>query len=160
MVDERVTMATGVPTVWIGVLEALEKNPKRWKFDWPMRVICGGTAPPLELIRSLDRYGIRMVHLWGMTETTPLGDDGASEIAHARLERRKQNIRRRAKQGWPVPFVELRITRPSENEQGIGRSSLGWRNGRASWKCEGRGWRPNYLRISGSGASLDGRRMV
>jgi acyl-CoA synthetase (AMP-forming)/AMP-acid ligase II len=116
MVDERVTMATGVPTVWIGVLEALEKNPKRWKFDWPMRVICGGTAPPLELIRSLDRYGIRMVHLWGMTETTPLATTGHLK-SHMRDWNDDAKYQARAKQGWPVPFVELRITRPSENEQ-------------------------------------------
>ena len=116
MVDERVTMATGVPTVWIGVLEALEKNPKRWKFDWPMRVICGGTAPPLELIRSLDRYGIRMVHLWGMTETTPLATTGHLK-SHMRDWNDEAKYQARAKQGWPVPFVELRITRPSENEQ-------------------------------------------
>jgi len=116
MVDERVTMATGVPTVWIGVLEALEKSPKRWKFDWPMRVICGGTAPPLELIRSLDRYGIRMVHLWGMTETTPLATTGHLK-SHMRDWNDEAKYQARAKQGWPVPFVELRITRPSENEQ-------------------------------------------
>ena len=117
MVDERVTMATGVPTVWIGVLEALEKNPKRWKFEWPMRVICGGTAPPLELIRSLDRYGIRMVHLWGMTETTPLATTGHLK-SHMRDWNDEAKYQARAKQGWPVPFVELRIMRPSENEQG------------------------------------------
>ncbi len=116
MVDERVTMATGVPTVWIGVLEALEKNPQRWKFHWPMRVICGGTAPPLELIRSLDRYGIRMVHLWGMTETTPLATTGHLK-SHMRDWNDEAKYQARAKQGWPVPFVELRITRPSENEQ-------------------------------------------
>ena len=116
MVDERVTMATGVPTVWIGVLDALEKNPKRWKFDWPVRVICGGTAPPLELIRSLDRYGIRMVHLWGMTETTPLATTGHLK-SHMRDWNDEAKYQARAKQGWPVPFVELRITRPSENEQ-------------------------------------------
>jgi len=116
MVEERVTMATGVPTVWIGVLDALEKNPKRWKFDGPMRVICGGTAPPLELIRSLDRYGIRMVHLWGMTETTPLATTGHLK-SHMRDWNDEANYRARAKQGWPVPFVELRITRPSENGQ-------------------------------------------
>jgi len=33
MVNERVTIACGVPTVWIAVLEALEKDPAKWKFD-------------------------------------------------------------------------------------------------------------------------------
>src|SRR5262249_23603001 len=42
---ERVTVACGVPTVWLGVLSALEKDPDRWKFAPPVRIICGGTAP-------------------------------------------------------------------------------------------------------------------
>jgi fatty-acyl-CoA synthase len=112
MVEERVTMATGVPTVWIGVLDALEKNPMRWKFDWPVRVICGGTAPPLELIRKLDGYGIRLLHLWGMTETAPLATTGQLKT-HMRNWSDEEKYQARAKQGWPVPFVELRITRPS-----------------------------------------------
>jgi fatty-acyl-CoA synthase len=111
MVEERVTMATGVPTVWIGVLDALEKNPERWNFDWPVRVICGGTAPPLELIRKLDGYGIRMLHLWGMTETTPLATTGQLKT-HMRDWSTEAKYQARAKQGWPVPFVELRIARP------------------------------------------------
>ena len=114
MVEERVTMASGVPTVWIGVLNTLEKNPGRWKFDWPVRIICGGTAPPLELIRKLDGYGIRLVHLWGMTETAPLATTGHLKT-HMREWSEEEKYQVRAKQGWPVPFVELRITRPAEN---------------------------------------------
>ena len=76
MITEQVTMSSGVPTVWIGVLDTLEKNPGRWIFERPVRVICGGTAPPLELIRKLDGHGIRILHLWGMTETTPLATTG------------------------------------------------------------------------------------
>ena len=38
MEQERVTVTTGVPTVWFGALEALEKFPGRWKFDWPVRM--------------------------------------------------------------------------------------------------------------------------
>ena len=113
MVEERVTMATGVPTVWIGVLDALEKHPARWKFDWPVRVICGGTAPPLELIRKLDGFGIRILHLWGMTETTPLATAGHLKT-HMRDWNDEEKYQARAKQGWPVPFVELRISRPAK----------------------------------------------
>src|SRR5579859_2320047 len=115
MVAERVTFVSGVPTVWIGVLDTLEKNPGRWKFDWPIRVICGGTAPPLELIRQLDSYGIHMLHLWGMTETTPLATTGHLK-SHMRNWSDEEKYQTRAKQGWPVPFVELRITRPSEKD--------------------------------------------
>ncbi len=115
MVEERVTMASGVPTVWLGVLDTLEKSPGRWKFEWPVRVICGGTAPPLELIRKLDGYGIQMLHLWGMTETAPLATTGHLK-SHMRNWSDEEKYQIRAKQGWPVPLVELRITRPSEKD--------------------------------------------
>ena len=115
MVAERVTVTSGVPTVWIGVLDTLEKNPGRWKFDWPVRIICGGTAPPLELIRKLDGYGIHLLHLWGMTETAPLATTGHLK-SHMRNWSDEEKYLVRAKQGWPVPFMEVRITRPSEKD--------------------------------------------
>jgi fatty-acyl-CoA synthase len=116
MAAEHVTVASGVPTVWIGVLDALEKNPGRWKFDRPIRLICGGTAPPLELIRKLDGFGLHLLHLWGMTETTPLATTGHLK-AHMNDWDEEQKYKARAKQGWPVPFVELRITRTDENKR-------------------------------------------
>ena len=111
MAAERVTIASGVPTVWIGVLDTLEKNPGRWKFDWPIRIICGGTAPPLELMRRLDQYGLQMIHLWGMTETTPLATTGRLK-ASMRDWPEEKKYEMRAKQGWPVPFMEMRAMRP------------------------------------------------
>ncbi len=116
MITEKVTMSSGVPTVWIGVLDTLEKNPGRWIFKRPLRVICGGTAPPLELIRKLDGHGIRILHLWGMTETTPLATAGQLK-SHMSDWNQEEKYHARSKQGWPVPFVELRITRPSENSE-------------------------------------------
>ena len=111
MASEHVSIACGVPTVWIGVLEALEKNPGRWKFDVPVRVVCGGTAPPLELIRRLDRFGLQIKHLWGMTETTPIGTSGGLR-PHMRDWPADKKYEVRAKQGWPAPFVEIRLMRP------------------------------------------------
>jgi fatty-acyl-CoA synthase len=109
--SERVTVACGVPTVWLGVLQELEKNPTRWKFHSPVRVLVGGTAPPLELIRQLDRFGLHIKHLWGMTETTPIATSGGLR-AHMRDWPEGKKYEARAKQGWPAPFVELRIMRP------------------------------------------------
>ena len=111
MVSERVTVSCGVPTVWIAVLDALEKNPGRWKFDAPIRVVCGGTAPPLELIRRLDRFNLNIKHLWGMTETAPIGTSGGLRPYMSDWpEEKKYEVR--ARQGWPAPFVEIRLMRP------------------------------------------------
>jgi fatty-acyl-CoA synthase len=115
MVGERVTIACGVPTVWIAVLEALEKNPGRWKFDAPVRVLIGGTAPPLELIRRLDRFNLQIKHLWGMTETTPVGTSGGLR-AHMRDWPEEKKYEVRARQGWAAPFVEIRLMRPEGSQ--------------------------------------------
>lgn len=109
--QERVTIACGVPTVWLGVLYALEKNPGRWKFDWPVRLVVGGTAPPERLMRALDKHNLHILHLWGMTETTPLATVGKLK-RHMHDWAPDQQYEVRAKQGWPTPFVELRVMRP------------------------------------------------
>jgi fatty-acyl-CoA synthase len=111
MSQEMVTMACGVPTVWLGVLAALEKNPERWKRASSVRIVCGGTAPPERLMRALDKHGLCILHLWGMTETTPLATVGKLK-AHMRGWTPDQQYEVRAKQGWPSPFVELRVMRP------------------------------------------------
>jgi fatty-acyl-CoA synthase len=111
IVQEHVTASCGVPTVWLGVLDALEKNPGRWKFSWPIRIVCGGAAPPERLMRGLDKYGIHLLHLWGMTETTPLATLGQLK-AHMRDWPQDAQYEIRTKQGWPAPFVELRVMQP------------------------------------------------
>ncbi len=123
LVNERVTIACGVPTVWLGVLEALEKHPGRWKFDKPIRVLIGGTAPPLELIRKLDRFGLHIKHLWGMTETTPIGTSGGLR-PHMSGWPEDKLYEVRAKQGWPAPFVEIRLMRPEGSEGQSGPEGL------------------------------------
>ena len=109
--EQRVTFTCGVPTVWLSVLYELEKHPGRWKFDWPVRILCGGTAPPERLIRALDKHNIHILHLWGMTETTPLATIGKLKSSMCGWKEDAQ-YEVRAKQGWPAPFVELRTMRP------------------------------------------------
>lgn len=108
MAAEGVSRSCGVPTVWIGILDALEKNPGRWKLHAPVQVVCGGTAPPIELMRKLDRFGIHLKHLWGMTETTPIGTCSGLR-PHMQEWPEEKQYEMRAKQGWAAPFVELRI---------------------------------------------------
>jgi fatty-acyl-CoA synthase len=110
---ERVTFACGVPTVWLGVVGELERHPGRWKLDWPVRIVVGGTAPPESLMRTLDKHNLHIMHLWGMTETTPLATLGKLK-AHMRSWPEDRQYEIRSKQGWPAPFIELRIMRPAE----------------------------------------------
>jgi acyl-CoA synthetase (AMP-forming)/AMP-acid ligase II len=105
---ERVTVACGVPTVWLGVLAALEKHQGRWKISHPVRLPCGGSAPPEALLRGLDRFGFNVIHLWGMTETAPVATMGTLKSTMANYsEDERYEVRKR--QGIPAPFVELRV---------------------------------------------------
>ena len=102
---ENVTLAAGVPTIWLGILDALEKNPGRWKLRDGIRMVVGGSAAPEGMIRAMDKFGLRVVHAWGMTETSPLGT-----VSHAPPEVTDEDERYayRAKQGIPSPLIELR----------------------------------------------------
>jgi fatty-acyl-CoA synthase len=105
MEKENVTLAAGVPTIWLGILDALEKNPKRWKLRDDIRMVVGGSAAPEGMIRAMDKFGLRVVHAWGMTETSPLGT-----VSHAPPEVTNvdEQYGYRAKQGIPSPFIEVR----------------------------------------------------
>ncbi|MDI3257062.1 MAG: long-chain fatty acid--CoA ligase [Kyrpidia sp.] len=105
--EEKVTFAAGVPTIWLGMIQALEKDPDRWKLQ-PMRMAVGGSAAPEGLIRAFDRFGLRIVHAWGMTETTPIATVSRIKSTLAHLSGDEQYAIR-AKQGLPVPLIEARI---------------------------------------------------
>ncbi len=105
--EEKVTLAAGVPTIWLGILDALEKNPGRWKLQEGLRMVVGGSAAPESMIRAFDKHGLRVVHAWGMTETTPLGTV-ANLPPEADRWTEDERYALRAKQGVPSPFVEIR----------------------------------------------------
>jgi fatty-acyl-CoA synthase len=69
---ERPTMAAAVPTIWQGVLRHLDSGAP--DISSLREVVVGGSACPPSLMRAFEeRYGIRVVHAWGMTELSPLG---------------------------------------------------------------------------------------
>ncbi len=69
---ERVTFSAGVPTVWQRLLEHLDAT--NGTLSTLRRAIVGGSAAPASMIRTFrDRYGVQLIHAWGMTETSPLG---------------------------------------------------------------------------------------
>src|SRR5262249_49729197 len=72
-----------------------------------LRMVVGGSAAPEGMIRAFDRLGMRIVHAWGMTETAPLGS--LCHLApHMADWSEDQKYEVRARQGVPVPFVEVR----------------------------------------------------
>nr|HEX4314466.1 long-chain fatty acid--CoA ligase [Kofleriaceae bacterium] len=106
---ERVTIAAGVPTIWIAIRDAMDAEPERWQL-WPgLRMIVGGSAAPEQLIRDFDRLGMTIVHAWGMTETSPIGlvSRLTPEVAASNDVALKYRLR--AKQGLVPPLVDLRV---------------------------------------------------
>ncbi len=109
---EPPTLALGVPTIWMGMIQAYERalaeQPGRWKLPAGMRSLVGGAAVPEALIRAFDRHGVWLLQGWGMTETSPLATVSypRPELAVAGIDER---YRRAAMAGVPVPLVDLRI---------------------------------------------------
>jgi acyl-CoA synthetase (AMP-forming)/AMP-acid ligase II len=108
MEREKVTIAAGVPTVWLGILEALDKNPTRYKLQPGLRMVVGGSAAPESMIRAFDKHGLRVIHAWGMTEMSPVGTVGQVR-REIEAEGEDASYAARARQGVAMPFVETRI---------------------------------------------------
>jgi len=110
LVEERVTLTAGVPTVWLGVLNEMDQHPGQYDLSALRAIVIGGSAAPASMIRGYkERHGLDIVHAWGMTEMTPLGTlcNLPSSLQDASAE---EQFRYRARQGTPLPFVELRAS--------------------------------------------------
>ena len=107
--QERVTVAAGVPTIWMAVLQALDAEPKRWDLSRLRHMICGGASVPESLMRAYqERHGVYIQQAWGMTETSPLGS--MATPTHDLLDAdEKEHWNFRTTGGRAVPFVETRI---------------------------------------------------
>lgn len=132
LASERVTVTGGVPTVWLRALELLEQYPGRWKFAPGLRTLCGGSAPPEKMIRALDDHGIRLMHLWGMTETSPAATVCIPKSS-MNLATEDEHYALRCKQGIPLPFVEIRAIDDQDNPVPSDGSSMGELHVRGPW---------------------------
>ena len=111
MCDEEVTLSAGVPTIWQGVKTVLENNPGKYDTQLLSRLTCGGSAPPVSMMRWYwQEHGIEMIQGWGMTETNPLGtlSRKVAKRSHLTLSEDQQfdNI---AKAGLASPGLEIEI---------------------------------------------------
>jgi fatty-acyl-CoA synthase len=126
--DEGVTVAAGVPTIWMGVLPELEgRNTSALR-----AIPCGGSAVPRALSEGYREVtGLPLLQAWGMTETSPLAAvcnikstlDNLDDDAKADL---------RTTVGLITPGVDFRITEPETGEE------LPW-DGEASGELQVRG---------------------
>lgn len=108
MQAERVTFTAGVPTIWMGVLQLLDDARTACDLSSLKTMVVGGSAAPATMIRAFQqRHNLRVLHAWGMTETTPLGTVSKlpPDLQDATDD---EKYRCRTKQGRPAPCVEMR----------------------------------------------------
>ena len=116
---EPPTLALGVPTIWMGLIQAYDRSlveqPGRWKLPTGMRSLVGGAAVPEALIRAFAKHGIWIIQGWGMTETSPI-----ATVSYPRAEVQAlgddERFRRAAMAGVPVPLVDVRIRADDGND--------------------------------------------
>ena len=105
--ENGITVAAGVPTVWAKAYPELRKS--RQDISSLRRLIVGGEAMSSTLIEAYEKeLGVEVCHAWGMTEMSPTGTFSKLRSAHQNLSDAKK-WRIKAKQGRPVPGVELRL---------------------------------------------------
>lgn len=106
---EKVTATAAVPTVWLMLLQYLEKNPDL-KLPDLQRVVIGGAACPESMMKAFeDKYDTQVIHAWGMTEMSPLGSLGTRRAGMEHLSD-DEWWQIKLKQGRPAYSIEMKIT--------------------------------------------------
>jgi len=135
--SEGVTVAGGVPTIWMAMLPHFERLPSL------RTILCGGSAVPRALMEAYHARGIWITHAWGMTETSPVAS--LSRVKHSLGPLTdKAQLDLRLSQGLPLPLVETRVVEPGTT------NTLPW-DGATSGELQVRGpWvAREYYRLEG-----------
>jgi fatty-acyl-CoA synthase len=130
---ERPTLMGCVPTIFADLLRHAEANPEL-DLSSLSNATCGGSAVPRQLMKDFEeRHKVRIFQAWGMTETSPVATfsrpiDGEHDDAY---------WTQRAKQGRPLPWVELRLTDDAGKEVPWDGESTGEIEVRGPWIASG-----------------------
>jgi fatty-acyl-CoA synthase len=114
--EERVTISAGVPTIWMGILEEVRRNPGRYDFSCIRYLLSGGSAMPQALTEAYEKeLGVKLYQGYGQTETTPVTAINIPKASFANLPIEEQ-FRLRTKTGLLLPGLEMRIVTPDGRE--------------------------------------------
>ena len=143
--EEEVSLALGVPTVWLALLQYAEKAGKR--LDKLERTVIGGAAVPESMIREFrDKHDVVVVQGWGMTEMSPLGTTNTPKVGLESLTP-DALLALQTKAGRGIYGCEMRIVDDAGSElpwDGVAYGSL---QVRGAWICS------DYYKLEGSGGS-------
>jgi fatty-acyl-CoA synthase len=131
--DERPTLMGCVPTIFADLLRYADAHPEV-DLSSLTNAACGGSAVPRQLMKDFEeRHGVRIFQAWGMTETSPVAtyarpSEGAHDDAY---------WDDRARQGRPLPWVELRLVGDDGTEVAWDGQSTGEIEVRGPWVAAG-----------------------
>ncbi len=131
--EEGVTLALGVPTIWLALLQYLESSGKG--LGRLERTVVGGAACPPAIMRAfLEGYGVRTLHGWGMTEMSPIGTVNTPRPEWLDLTVEEQ-LEKAESQGHGVFGVEMRIVGDAGKELPWDGEAFGDLQVRGPWIC-------------------------
>jgi fatty-acyl-CoA synthase len=144
-----------VPTVWQGLLAHTEANQLR--FTTMKRTVIGGSACPPSMLRLFqEKYGVQVLHAWGMTEMSPLGTVSTFKEKHRALPE-GERLALQYKQGRVIYGVDMKIVDANGQDLPWDASAFGDLLVRGPWvldryfkqeatplvrDADGRGWFP------------------
>ena len=105
--QEDVTLAFGVPTIWMGLLAYCRENNKI--LSSVKNTIIGGSALSLSTLQEFDEvHDVNVIHAWGMTEMSPMGTTNIPTLAMKNMTK-EEKYSVQLKQGRPIYGVELKV---------------------------------------------------
>jgi fatty-acyl-CoA synthase len=129
IVAERPTLMGCVPTIFADVLRYADEHPEV-DLSSLTNATCGGSAVPRQLMKDFEeRHRVNIFQAWGMTETSPV----ATFCRPQEGEHDDRYWDTRAKQGRPLPWVELRLTDDEDAEVAWDGESTGEIEVRGPW---------------------------
>jgi acyl-CoA synthetase (AMP-forming)/AMP-acid ligase II len=132
---EKVTFSSGVPTIWLALLDYLDKTGKT--IPSLTRASVGGAACPRIIIeRFKHQHDVEVIQGWGMTETSPLGTIYCKKAGMEDLSE-EEVIDLQCLQGRGVFGIEMRIVDDSNRELPWDGVAFGALKVRGPWVCSG-----------------------
>lgn len=143
---ERVTHSAGVPTVWLALFAHIDATGEAPRYLEQATI--GGSAAPRAMIERIMGMGVEVKHLWGMTETSPIGTAGTAPPGWDAMTR-DERLDLIGRQG-SIPFgIELRVVADDGSEQPRDGSSSGRLQVRGPWVVE------RYFKADASAVDAD-----
>ena len=136
ILDEGVTFACAVPTVWTTLLAHVDSQAKTSLGKLKRAAIAGVAVPPAMIDHLRTRYGVAVLQFWGMTEMSPIATISTPIPALDSLSEEERRVEL-SKQGRIAYGVRLKVIDESGAELARGGDAVGSIFGKGPWIANG-----------------------